>query len=100
MALFGGKENRQSLEEVYGSTDDKKIKRSILGFFMIGGDRERLLAAAKGEKDAGLRGDAIGQLGVLGARDELFQMYQAESEVKLKKRILDALFVGGAADKM
>jgi Ni/Co efflux regulator RcnB len=100
LALFGGKESRKTLEEVYASTDDRKIKRSILGFFMIGGDRDRLLAAAKGEKDGGLRGEAIGQLGVLGARDELFQMYQAESEVKLKKRILDALFVGGAADKM
>ena len=100
LALFGGKESRQTLEDVYSSTDDRKIKRSILGFFMIGGDRDRLLAAAKGEKDGGLRGEAIGQLGVLGARDELFQMYQAESEVKLKKRILDALFVGGAADKM
>ena len=27
-------------------------------------------------------------------------MYQAESEVKVKKKILDALFVGGAADKI
>jgi len=100
LALFGGKDSRQTLEEVYNSSDDKKIKRSILGFFMIGGGRDRLLAAAKGEKDADLRGEAIGQLGMLGARDELFEMYQAESEVKLKRKILDALFVGGAADKM
>ncbi len=99
LALFGGKESRQTLEEVYKSSDDKTIKRSILGFFMIGGDRDRLLAAAKGEKDADLRGEAIGQLGVLGARDELSEMYQ-ESEVKVKRKILDALFVGGAADKM
>ena len=100
LALFGGKESRQTLEEVYASSDDRKIKRSILGFFMIGGDRDRLLAAAKGEKDADLRGEAIGQLGVMGARDELYQIYQAESDLKLKKRILDALFVGGAADRM
>ena len=100
LALFGGKESRQTLEEVYKSSDDKTIKRSILGFFMIGGDRDRLLAAAKAEKDADLRGEAIGQLGVLGAPDELSEMYQAESEVKVKRKILDALFVGGAADKM
>ena len=100
LALFGGKESRQTLEEVYKSSDDKTIKRSILGFFMIGGDRDRLLAAAKAEKDADLRGEAIGQLGVLGARDELSEMYQGESEVKVKRKILDALFVGGATDKM
>ncbi|PYM12304.1 MAG: hypothetical protein DME18_11800 [Verrucomicrobia bacterium] len=100
LALFGGKESRQTLQEVYASSSDRRIKRSILGFFMIGGDRDRLLAAAKGEKDAELRSEAIGQLGVMGARDELSEMYQAESEAKVKKRILDALFVGGAADKM
>ncbi len=50
--------------------------------------------------EADLRGEAIGQLGVLGARAELYEMYQAESEVKVKKKILDALFVGGAADKI
>src|SRR2546423_1232630 len=83
LALFGGKESHQILAEVYASTGDKKIKRSILGFFMIGGDRERLLAAAKGEKEPDLRGEAIGQLGVMGARDELSEMYQAESEVKV-----------------
>ncbi|PYJ81975.1 MAG: hypothetical protein DME22_19950 [Verrucomicrobia bacterium] len=90
LALFGGKESRQTLEEVYKSSDDKTIKRSILGFFMIGGDRDRLLAAAKGEKDADLRGEAIGQLGVLGARDQLSEMYQAESEEKVKRKILEA----------
>ena len=37
---------------------------------------------------------------MLGARDELYDMYQAESDVNLKKRILDALFVGGAAEKI
>jgi len=100
LALFGGKESRQVLADVYASTSEKKIKKAILGFFMIGGERDRLLAAAKGEKDADLRGEAIGQLGVLRARAELFEMYQAESEVKVKKKILDALFVGGAADKI
>src|ERR1044071_6004735 len=99
LALFGGKENRKVLADVYATTDNKKIKRSILGFFMVGGDRDRLLAAAKGEKDADLRGEAIGQLGVMGARDELYEMYRSEPEVRVKKRILDALFVGGAADE-
>jgi tetratricopeptide (TPR) repeat protein len=75
IALFGGKENRQVLADVYASTDDKKIKRSLLNFYMIGGERDRLLAAAKGEKDADLRGEAINQLGVMGARDELIEMY-------------------------
>ena len=46
LALFGGKESRQVLADVYASSADIRIRRSILGFFMVGGDRERLLAAA------------------------------------------------------
>ncbi len=86
LALFGGTESRQVLADVYASTTEKKIKKSILGFFMIGGERDRLLAAAKGEKDVDLRAEAIGQLGVLGARAELFEMYQAESEWVRRER--------------
>jgi len=100
LALFGGKESRQVLADVYASTSEKKIKRAILHFFMIGGDRDRLLAAAKGEQDPELRGEAIGQLGVMGSREELYELYRSESEMKVKKRILDAIFVGGAAERM
>ena len=36
LALFGGKESRQVLADVYASATETKIKKAILGFFMIG----------------------------------------------------------------
>jgi HEAT repeat protein len=67
---------------------------------MTSGDRDRLLTLAKGETDASLRGEAVRQLGVIGARAELSQLYQSESSVDVKKQILQAMFVGGDADHL
>ncbi len=100
LALFGGKESRQTLAEVYASSSDAKVKRAILGYFMVGGDREHLFAMAKGEKDEKLRRDAIEQLGVLNASDELSQLYQTETALDAKKKIIDAMFTSGNPEKL
>ncbi len=100
LALFGGKESRQVLAEIYASSNDTDVKRSILHGFMISGERERLLNAAKSEKNPELRMDAIHQLGVMGAGDELWQLYQTEPSAEVKEAILHSLFIGGKPDKL
>jgi hypothetical protein len=97
---MGGPDNRQLLADVYKSSNDPAVKRSILRSFMTANDRERLFAAAKTETDPGLRGEAIRQLGVLHASSELAQLYQTETSIDLKKAILQSMFVGGDADKL
>jgi len=97
LGLFGGKEARQTLAEVYASTGDLSIKRAILKSYMIGGDREHLFAAAKSEKDPSLRAEAIRQLGIVHAPDELHQLYQMETSLEVKKDILQAFFLSGDA---
>jgi len=37
---------------------------------------------------------------VMGARAELAQLYQSESSVEVKKQILQAMFIGGDADRL
>ncbi len=78
LAIFGGRESRQVMADIYASSSDTAVKRSILQGFMIAGDRERLLAAAKSEKAPELRMDAIHQLGVMGAQNELWDLYRPE----------------------
>jgi hypothetical protein len=97
LGLFGGQESKQVLAEVYASTTDESIKREILKAYMIGGDREHLFAAAKSEKDPALRQDAIRQLGLVHAPDQLHQLYQAETSSDVKKSILQAFFLSGDA---
>ena len=52
---------------------------------MMAGDRERVLAAATSEKSPQLRAEAVRQLGMMGARDEVWQLYQKETDPEVRK---------------
>lgn len=95
LGLFGGAQSHQVLAEVYTSTNDASVKRAILRSYMLGGDKEHLLAAAKGEKDPSLRAEAIRQLGLVHAPDELQQLYRVETSPEIRKDILQAFFLSG-----
>ena len=45
---------------------------------MVAGEKDRLLSAAQTEQNSELRQEAVRQLGVMGAHDELWAMYQKE----------------------
>ena len=64
------------------------MKRRILRAFMVAGEKDRLLKAAQSEQNPELRAEAVQQLGVMGAHEELWQLYQKESSVDVKKRII------------
>ena len=100
LGVHGGSENRALLAEVYQASTNVSVKKRVLQAWMVAGERSRILAAATGEKDPELRGAAIQQLGVLGAQDELAKLYAQETAKDVKKRILQAMFVGGRADKL
>jgi tetratricopeptide (TPR) repeat protein len=100
VGIMGGNDNRQILADAYRASADVAVKRAILRSYMVSGDRERLFALAKGETDQSLRSDAVRQLGVMHSSSELSQLYQTEPSVEVKKQILQAMFVGGDADKL
>jgi hypothetical protein len=100
LGIMNGTENRQLLADVYKSSSDTAVKRAILRSFMVAGDRERLLSVAKTEAAPELRGDAVQQLGVMRAGAELNDLYRTETSSEVKKRILQAMFVGGQSDKL
>src|SRR3989441_6743640 len=100
LGLFGGAESRKTLAEVYASSGDASVKHAILRSYMIGGDHERLFAAAKGEKDESLRREAIRQLGLVHGTSELEQLYQTETSSDVRREILQAFFLAGDAQKL
>jgi HEAT repeat protein len=99
LGIFGGGENAAALAEIYTSSSEREVKRAVLQAYMVSGQRDRLLALAKSEADGSLRRDAIQQLGVMGASDEVWQMY-AGGDHETKKAVMQALFVGGKADRL
>jgi HEAT repeat protein len=100
LGIMGGEQSRKLLADVYTSSTDVKVKKTVLKSYMIAGDRAHLLVLAKGEQNAELRGDAITQLGILGARNELADLYGTEPIVPIRKKIIQAMFIGGNADKL
>jgi HEAT repeat protein len=100
LGIHGGRESRAALADVYAASNDVDIKRRILRAFMISGERDRLLTAAQSEKDPELRSTAVEQLGVMGAHDALWQLYQKEPNLDVKRQILRAMFVGGDATRL
>ena len=75
---MGGPEASQALDEVYRATSEERVKREIIRALGNASARERLLALAKGETSAELRGDAVRQLGNMNAGTELEQLYRSE----------------------
>ena len=100
LGILGGDGSRKVLADVYASSNDARVKKSILKSYMIAGDRGRLLAIAKAESDPALRAEAVQQLGLTGARNELAELYTTERSVDVKKKIIQAMFIGGSADKL
>lgn len=100
LGTFGSAESRQMLAGIYSAVSDVTVKRAILRGYMIGRDREHLLAVAKSDPNADLRRDAIRWLGVTRADHELAQLYASETSPDLKEDIIQAMFIGGDADKL
>jgi HEAT repeat protein len=100
LGLHGGPDSRAALAEIYAGSSDVDVKRRILRAFMVGGEKGRLLTAAQTEQNPDLRGEAVRQLGVMGAHEELWQLYQKEAAADVKKRIIQAMFVGGDTTRL
>jgi HEAT repeat protein len=100
LGIFGSEESRQALAEIYTGTSDPQVKKSVLQAYMVSGDKQRVLAAARSESSPDLRGAAIQQLGAMGAQNELWEMYQASSDVPTRKHILHAMFIGGGDERL
>jgi HEAT repeat protein len=100
LGRMSGPESVQALDEIYRSTSDIDIKRTILRSFMESRSRDRLLAVAKSEQSAELRGDTVQYLGSMRATAELEELYRTETNVEVKKRILQGMFSAQASDRL
>ncbi len=97
LGVLNSPESRQSLADLYAAATDVSVKRAVLRGFMIGRDKERLLAAAKSETNTDLRREALHMLGACGGHAELAQLYPTETDKSAKRAILDGLASSGKA---
>jgi outer membrane protein assembly factor BamD (BamD/ComL family) len=90
--------NMQTLSQIYATTNNYDVKRTILHTFGISGESEKLMQAARSEKDPKLQRDAIHGLGISGAQTELRQLYKELPGEDAKSSILDAFIVSGDSE--
>lgn len=100
LGVFGGTENQQLMSDIYASSQDKDVKRRILQAYMVSGQHERLLTAAKSEADPGLRKDAIRMLGAQHATAALWQLYQAEISIEVKRAVIQGFMVSADVEHL
>jgi HEAT repeat protein len=100
LGIYGGRDNLQFLLNIYKSTGDEQVKRSVLNSFMIAGSRENLLAAAKTESNPELKVHAIQMLGAAGDSTDLVQLYSAGATPEVKRAVLQGLMIAGNSDKI
>ncbi|HLW98662.1 MAG TPA: HEAT repeat domain-containing protein [Candidatus Acidoferrales bacterium] len=95
LGIYSGSAGREALAQIYSSSSDIDTKKTVLQALMQSGDKTQMLNAAKTEKDPALRAEAIRLLGQMGAKEEVWQMYQNETSVEVKKQILQAMWLAG-----
>jgi HEAT repeat protein len=95
---FGRDDGGELLTELYGSSSDPELKKTVLQGFGQNGMADELLKAYRSESDPELRATAVRALGMGGATAELRSLYGEEQEVEVRGRILEALSMAGEVD--
>ena len=95
MGMNGNSNNRVVLKEIYNSSTDASVKKTVFQAWLMGGDKEDVLAVARTEKSPELRKEAIRYLGMLGGRSELRQLYKEATDPEAKENLLQAMGMAG-----
>ncbi|HEY1937344.1 MAG TPA: tetratricopeptide repeat protein [Candidatus Angelobacter sp.] len=97
MGMNGNGRNRAVLKEIYNSSPDISVKKTVFQAWLMGGDKDDVLAVARTEKNPELRKEAIRYLGMLGGRQELRQLYKEATDAEAKEGLLQAMGMAGDA---
>jgi hypothetical protein len=93
-------DNRELLREIFGSATDEQVKRAILRALSATEDKDQLLRIAKSDKDQSIRMEAVSLLSHSASSAELWPLYQSETTIEVKERILSRLKDLGATERL
>jgi HEAT repeat protein len=100
LGMNGSGRNRAALREIYSSAGSLEVKKAVFQGWMMSGDKESVLSAAKQEKSPELRKEAIHYLGIMGGRQELRELYKQTDDTPTKQSLLQAMGIGGDVEGM
>ncbi len=91
------------LEKLLHSSQSPKVKeRAMFVLTQSGSSKARGLVVqiAKGGSNPDLQLKAVHYLGVMGAKQELGEVYSANNDIEVKRAVLHGLMVGGAKEQL
>jgi hypothetical protein len=97
IGMNGNSRNRTVLKEIYNSSADMGVKKTVFQAWLMCGCKDDVLTIARTEKNPELRKEAIRYLGMLGGRQELRQLYKEATDADAKQGLLQAMGMAGDA---
>lgn len=100
--LLGVMGGAAELGQMYPGAATAEEKKAILQALFVGGALEPLANAARTEKDRDVRLAAVRNLGLMGKRSDavLIEMYRSETDMLVKKEVLNAFFLQGNSTRL
>lgn len=100
MGMNGNGRNRAVLKEIYNSSTDVGVKKSVFQAWLMCGCKDDVAALAKTEKNPELRREAIRYLGMMGGRTELLEFYKNSPDVETRREAVGAMLLCGCAHEL
>lgn len=100
LGMMGG---RTELRAMYKNSPDAETREAVVGAMLLCGDSQGLATIAAMEKDPNVLDKAINTLGMVGGPESLSALtsiYNSHNDVATRKRVINALFLHGAAKEM
>lgn len=97
---MSGNRNRAVLKEIYNSSTDISVKKTVFQAWLMCGCKEDVASLAHTEKNPELRREAIRYLGMMGGREELLDFYKNSPDVETREAAVGAMLMCGCAHEL
>jgi len=92
--------NRAVLKEIYNTSTDVSVKKTVFQAWLMCGCREDVAALAKTEKNPELRREAIRHLAMMGGRSELMDFYKNSPDPETREAVVGAMLMCGCGREL
>jgi hypothetical protein len=100
MGMNCNNRNRAVLKDIYSSSTDISVKKTVFQAWLMCGAKEDVAALAKTEKSPELRREAIRYLGMMGGRAELLDFYKNSPDVETREAAVGAMLLCGCSHEL
>lgn len=100
MGMNSNGRNRAVLKEIYNSSTDMGVKKSVFQAWLMCGCKDDVASLARTEKNPELRREAIRYLGMMGGRAELLDFYKNSPDAETREAAVGAMLLCGCAHEL